>query len=196
MRLNLGCGFNKPDGFVHVDMFKECQPDVVHDLETFPYPFEENSVDEILFNHSLEHIGQQPNIFLKIMQEIYRICRDEALIQINVPHPRHDNFLSDPTHVRAITPMTLQLFDLELNKQWQQIKAANSPFAIYLEVNFKLLSTNISVEQTYIDQVNQNKISIEELKVLIGERNNVATDYQFTLKVIKNVKPESRNTDR
>ena len=85
--------------------------------------------------------------------------------------------------------MTLQLFDLELNEHWQQTRAANSPFAIYLGVNFKLLSTNIRVEQTYIDQLNQNKITNEELKVLISERNNVATEYRFTLKVIKNEKP-------
>ena len=189
MKLNLGCGFNKPDGFVHVDMFKECKPDIVHNLETFPYPFEESSVEEVLFNHSLEHIGQQSSVFFKIIQEIYRICSNEALIQINVPHPRHDNFISDPTHVRAITPMTLQLFDLELNTQWQQMKAANSPFAIYLGVNFKLLSTKISVEQTYIDQLSQNKITNEELMMLIRERNNVATEYRFTLKVIKNGKP-------
>ena len=69
------------------------------------------------------------------------------------------------------------------------MKAANSPFAIYLGVNFKLLSTDISVEQAYIDQLNQNKITNEELMVLISERNNVATEYRFTLKVIKNRKP-------
>jgi hypothetical protein len=85
--------------------------------------------------------------------------------------------------------MTLQLFDLELNKQWQQMKAANSPFAIYLGVNFKLLSTNIRVEQPYLDQLNDNKITNEELKVLINERNNVATEYRFTLKVIKKGTP-------
>ena len=184
MKLNLGCGFNKPDGFIHVDMFEECQPDVVHNLESFPYPFEDSSVHEILFNHSLEHIGQQSSVFLKIMQEIYRICSNEAIIQINVPHPRHDNFISDPTHVRAITPMTLQLFDLALNKQWQEMKAANSPFAIYLGVDFKLLSTNISVEPTYVDALKNNKITNEQLHVLIKERNNVATEYRFTLKVI------------
>lgn len=186
MRLNLGCGFNKPDGFLHVDMFEECQPDVVHNLETFPYPFEDNSVDEILFNHSLEHIGQQPSVFLRVVQEVYRICKDEALVNINVPHPRHDNFLSDPTHVRAITPMTLQLFDLDLNKHWQKIKAANSPFAIYLGVNFKLLSANISIDQTYLDQLNSNTITHDELQVLIKERNNVATEYRFTWKAMKN----------
>ena len=185
MKLNLGCGFNKPNGFVHVDMFPECRPDIIHNLETFPYPFEDSSVDEILFNHSLEHLGQQSSVFLRIMQEIYRICSNEALIKINVPHPRHDNFISDPTHVRAITPMTLHLFDLELNKHWQQMKAANSPLAIYLGVNFKLLGTNISVEQYYQDQLNENKITKEELSVLISERNNVATEYKFTLKVIK-----------
>ena len=119
------------------------------------------------------------------MQEIYRICSNEAIIQINVPHPRHDNFISDPTHVRAITPMTLQLFDLALNKQWQEMKAANSPFAIYLGVDFKLLSTNISVEPTYVDALKNNKITNEQLHVLIKERNNVATEYRFTLKVIK-----------
>ena len=110
---------------------------------------------------------------------------NEAIIQINVPHPRHDNFISDPTHVRAITPMTLQLFDLALNKQWQEMKAANSPFAIYLGVDFKLLSTNISVEPTYVDALKNNKITNEQLHVLIKERNNVATEYRFTLKVIK-----------
>jgi len=189
MRLNLGCGFNKPDGFVHVDMFEECQPDIVHNLETFPYPFEDSSIEEILFNHSLEHIGQQPSVFLRIIQEVYRICKDEALIEINVPHPRHDNFLSDPTHVRAITPMTLQLFDLDLNKHWQKIKAANSPFAIYLGVNFKLLSVNISIEQLYVDQLNANKITHDELQVLVNERNNVATEYRFTWKAVKSGKP-------
>jgi hypothetical protein len=185
MKLNLGCGFNKPDGFIHVDMFEECQPDVVHNLETFPYPFADDSCEEILFNHSLEHIGQQPNVFLKIMQEIYRICKNEALIRINVPHPRHDHFISDPTHVRAITPLTLQLFDLDLNRQWQQMKGANSPFAIYLGVNFKLISTEINVEQLYIDQLNRKEISNADLSKLINERNNVATEYRFILKSIK-----------
>ena len=38
-------------------------------------------------------------------------------------------------------------------------------------------------------QLNQNKITNEELKVLVSERNNVATEYRFTLKCIKNGKP-------
>ena len=185
MKLNLGSGFKRYPKFLNVDIFKECNPDVLHDLEKTPYPFKDNSCDEILFNHSLEHIGQKPSIFLGIMKEIYRICQHEAIIRINVPHPRHDNFLSDPTHVRAITPLTLQLFDLEMNHKWQEMNAANSPFAMYLGVNYKLISTNIIVEEYYVNELNSKRIKNEELMKLINERNNVATEYRFILKVIK-----------
>ena len=69
MKLNLGCGSKILDGYTNVDKFDYYKPDVVHDLETFPYPFENNSVDEILISHVLEHIGQSPQIFLQIIKE-------------------------------------------------------------------------------------------------------------------------------
>ena len=185
MKLNLGCGFNKINGFINVDLYSHCSPDIICDLENFPYPFEENSVNEILFNHSLEHIGQNSNVFLQIIKEIYRICKDDAIVQINVPHPRHDNFISDPTHVRAITPMTLKLFDLELNQFWQANKFSNTPLAIYLGVNFKLIKTNTIVEEKYLKMLQNNVLTIEDLNILISERNNVAIDYNFTWQVIK-----------
>ena len=63
MKLNLGSGSKILKGYVNVDKFQYYNPDVVHDLEKFPYPFENNSVDEILLSHVLEHIGQNPEIF-------------------------------------------------------------------------------------------------------------------------------------
>jgi hypothetical protein len=187
MKLNLGCGFNKPKGYIHVDMFEECQPDIIHNLESFPYPFEDNSIEEVLFNHSLEHIGQLPSVFLKVIQEVYRISKGGAIIKINVPHPRHDDFVSDPTHVRPITPLTLQLFDLELNLQWREMKAANSPLAIYLGVNLKLLSTKITLEPVYLQLLESEQINYDQIGKLIRERNNVAKEFQFILKVIKDI---------
>ncbi|MBF0395018.1 MAG: hypothetical protein HQL38_20270, partial [Alphaproteobacteria bacterium] len=41
------------------------------------------------------------NAFRAVMRELYRICRDGASITVTVPHPRHDNFIGDPTHVKA-----------------------------------------------------------------------------------------------
>ena len=124
-------------GFLNVDKFDIFKPDILHDLEQFPYPFEDNTVNEIKMFHVLEHLGQVPQIFNNIITELYRICKNQAKIDIRVPHPRHDNYLSDPTHVRPITQMTLSLYDKELNKHWENTGAANTQLAIINNVNFK-----------------------------------------------------------
>jgi predicted SAM-dependent methyltransferase len=120
MKLNLGSGSKIIDGYTNVDKFDYYKPDIVHDLEVTPYPFEDNSIEEILLSHVLEHIGQDPNVFNNIIKEFYRICKNQSVIDIRVPHPRHDDFISDPTHVRPITILGLQLYDKELNKKWEE----------------------------------------------------------------------------
>lgn len=97
MKLNLGSGNKRYDGFLNVDKFNGFKPDFVHDLEKFPYPFEDNTINEIKMYHILEHLGQEPKIFNNIITEIYRISKKHAKIDIRVPHPRHDNYLADPT---------------------------------------------------------------------------------------------------
>ena len=127
MKLNLGCGNKIIEGYVNVDKFDLYNVNVKHDLETFPYPFEDDSVKEIILSHVLEHIGQSPEIFIKILKELYRICKNQALIKISIPHPRHDNFISDPTHVRPITIFGLSLFVRDLNEKWEKNGPANTP---------------------------------------------------------------------
>src|SRR3546814_3334519 len=70
------------------------------DLESTPWPFDEDAVDEIYANHVLEHLGQATGTFFAIVREIYRVVRHGGEVQINVPHPLHNSFLTDPTQVR------------------------------------------------------------------------------------------------
>ena len=44
MKLNIGSGFRKMDGYINVDNFEECKPDVLMNLEETPWSFESNSV--------------------------------------------------------------------------------------------------------------------------------------------------------
>lgn len=44
MKLNLGCGDKKYDGYVNVDLHGS--PDVTCDLSVFPWPFEDASAEE------------------------------------------------------------------------------------------------------------------------------------------------------
>jgi hypothetical protein len=94
LKLNLGCGKNPKPGYVNVDKYDN--PDVLHDLETFPWPWKDNSVNEIRLIHVLEHLGERKEVFLNIIKELYRICVASATIHIVVPHPRHDDFINDP----------------------------------------------------------------------------------------------------
>jgi len=79
--LNLGCGFQKKIGFVNVDAFDICKPDVVHDLNSFPYPWDDNSIDGIEMFHALEHLDDWWGAF----NECARILKPDCLLDIRVP---------------------------------------------------------------------------------------------------------------
>ena len=185
MKLNLGSGSKILDGYTNVDKYDYYKPDIVHDLEIFPYPFEDNSVDEILLSHVLEHIGQSPDVFLKIIKEFYRVCHNDSLIKIIVPHPRHDDFISDPTHVRPITILGLQLYDKSLNEKWEKMNAANTPLALIHGVNFTIKDINFVLEKNYIKLLENKEIDQNELQEYIKKYNNVVKEMKIKWVALK-----------
>lgn len=185
MRLNLGCGDFKIDGWVNVDKYEHFGADVVHDLEQFPWPFNDDAAEEVLLNHVLEHLGQDTDVFLGLMTELYRVCRAGATVRIHVPHPRHDDFITDPTHVRAILPDTLVMFDREVNERWRAENAANTQLAIYTGTDFKMLSATVTPDDRFKDESGNVLVSIEELLEKSRVELNVIKEYQITLEVRK-----------
>ena len=183
MKLNLGAGKNHKSGFINVDKFGD--PDVMHDLEVFPWPWGDSSVDEILMNHILEHLGGTTEVFLGVMKELYRVCKPGAKITINCPHPRHDDFISDPTHTRAITPRLFELFSKKNNERWIKGKFANSPLAVYLDVDFEIRDAKYAIEQSWLDKLNSKAITSQELDGIVKAQNNVVKETRTVLEVIK-----------
>ncbi len=185
LRLNLGSGLNKREGFINVDKFAYGQPDRLMDLEQTPWDFPDNSVAEVVLNHTLEHLGKEVETFFAIMQELYRVCENGARIEINVPHPRHRDFMNDPTHVRIITPELLNLFSKKLCLEWQKMGAADSPLALYLNVDFEVVSSVINVEPTYLRQMQSGKLSEEQLLEMVELYNNIGKEYRIILQPVK-----------
>jgi len=183
MKLNLGSGQNPKQGYVNVDKYGT--PDVLHDLETFPWPWNDNSIGEVRLSHVLEHLGESAGVYLRIWQEIYRVCWPDAKVEIYVPHPRHDDFIDDPTHVRAITPNSLWLFSKRLCRLFDEEHAANSPLALYLDVDFEIVRTRQALDSPWREQFEAGKISTDELNEAVKRYNNVIKETEIILKVVK-----------
>src|SRR6266487_4900792 len=81
-KLNLGSGEFQKEGFVNVDLYSISNPDVSHDLNQFPYPFQDDYFELVEADHVLEHLVEP---FL-VMGELRRICMNGATSHVRGPH--------------------------------------------------------------------------------------------------------------
>lgn len=135
-RLNLGCGeLDYREGFVNLDNNLLYKADVYWDLDKTPWSvFEDNTFDEILCNEILEHVD---DIF-PVLDEIYRISKPNAKIEIRVPHWSHYFAWSNFTHKRAFSYISFNPFQEPLetlnypyNKSKFKIKIEKKYFTVY-----------------------------------------------------------------
>lgn len=107
-RLILGSGkhWPKEDNEAYKDTFLDIMPfdrvDVVHDLNKTPWPFEDDSFEEIAAHHVIEHLDS----VIDFMNEAWRILIKGGSIYITTPHADKENFdlmFSDPTHKHWLT---------------------------------------------------------------------------------------------
>jgi predicted SAM-dependent methyltransferase len=185
MKLNLGCGDKKIPGFVNCDMQPSCNPDRVVDLESLPWPFEDNCADEVVLSHVLEHLGESSKIYLGIIKELYRVCAPNAVIRIAVPHPRHDDFLTDPTHVRPILPDQFVMYSKAANKRWRDGGFANTPLGDHLDVDFEVEDVQWVIEAFWLERLQKGEIDQLRLAEIARTQNNVLKEAKITLRVKK-----------
>jgi hypothetical protein len=113
--LNLGCGKDirtstEEIEWVNIDMFDFPGVNVKHNLTKFPYPFKKDYFDEILSLGTLELINAD---FIKIMEELHRISKKNALIKIRSPVFPSMCSAQDPLTKKFMTWNTFEYFDPE-----------------------------------------------------------------------------------
>lgn len=128
LRLDLGCGDHKREGFLGVDITKTASTDVIYDLLKFPWPWKSASVEEIHISHFFEHVpgtvwfrkaggGYEVDYpRFAFMDECYRIMVDGAKMTIICPYWSSVRSIQDPTHC---LPGIAENSFLYFNKQWR-----------------------------------------------------------------------------
>ena len=104
MILQLGCGRKPVEGRVNVDLVQMDGVDVVHNLDVTPWPWGDDTVTEIHAPHIFEHVTDP----LGFMEQAHRVLVAGGLLHIEVPHWKHQNAFTDPTHLRYCTEDTFR----------------------------------------------------------------------------------------
>ena len=122
MKLDLGCGPNKREGFTGVDRHQFGSVDVVHDLTT-PWPWEDGSVDEVHCSHFVEHLDATERIHF--VNELWRVLKVGGQAQIIAPHCLSERAYGDLTH--KWPPISTFWFSY-LSRDWRAINAPHNDF--------------------------------------------------------------------
>ena len=105
--LDLGCGKKKRPGTIGVDYSDRHKADIILDLNVFPYPFENESIDQVYLDNVLEHLNQP----MRVMEEVHRICKTGACVKVIVPYFRSVWGFIDPTHRTFYTVDSFAYYD-------------------------------------------------------------------------------------
>ena len=106
-KLNVGCGNDIRQGYVNLDVSPLPGVDVVHNLEIFPWPFEDNSFDEIILQNVLEHLSDT----IQVIEEVWRILKHKGKVIITVPYWNCWQSIADPTHKTYFHQYSFIFFD-------------------------------------------------------------------------------------
>jgi len=164
IKIDVGCGLAKRAGFTGVDKIITVKPDIVADIEC-GLPIKSNSVSFLYSSHTMEHVVN----FISLMEEIYRVCKPGAIVEIVVPYYASSGAHMDPTHVRFFTEETFRCCFSKSRKSGRH------------DYGFRCNFEQIEVKYTYLPQ-----FKFLPFRRIFGHLLlNVITELTFKLRVVK-----------
>lgn len=126
--LDIGCGSAKTPGAVGLDISADTDADIVHDLDTFPYPVADDSFDQILLQDVIEHVAEPMRVFA----ELRRIVRPGGSVQLRTPHFSSVLAYGDPTHKQYFSTIAIR-------------QLADPRFAHYSDARFEVVHVTLDL---------------------------------------------------
>lgn len=187
LRLDVACGNNKNKGWTGIDIIKKgTQADIEHNLLHFPWPLEDESVDEVNCSHFLEHIPHGTDgyndPFFEFFNELWRIMKPGATALFVTPYYTSGRAYQDPTHQRFIAENTFIYF----NKYWRSEMNKLDHYPI--TTDFEIVSINYALSPEH------NGRSSEAIQHAVAHYWNTVMDMQVTIRKPKKGEKGKFNT--
>lgn len=109
MKLYLGAGKDRKEGFTHLDIMPFEGIDIVADA-TKGIPLPDNSVDYVYSQDFLEHIN--PTEKVTVINEIWRVLKDGGEMEHYIPNAGSRNDFGSPSHLSHWNLQQFEHFDI------------------------------------------------------------------------------------
>jgi len=107
--IDVGCGEACQPEFIGMDKRDLEGVDIVHDVEVFPWPIEDDSVHVLMMSHIVEHI--KPWLQIDFINEAWRVLKPKGMLLISTPYGGSFRYNQDPTHCSPWNEATPTYFE-------------------------------------------------------------------------------------
>jgi SAM-dependent methyltransferase len=133
IKIDIGCGKNKREGFTGIDIIDFEGVDIVMNAGKEKWPFKDGSVDEVHASHFVEHL--EPMERVHFVNELYRVLKPveynnaggmaKGFATVIVPHWASQRAYGDLTHK---WPAVSEFWFYYLDKDWRAVNAPHNDF--------------------------------------------------------------------
>ena len=137
LKIDIGCGKNKKEGYIGIDIDPESNADVF--ASALNLPFDDNSVDEVHSRHMVEHLN--PDEAEKFFNEIYRVLKigGEADLKIDCDWSKGRLLKKDLAHKHRYSSKEIKNFVKKFSKSNVKKTFYFSDHAIRNKISVRLI---------------------------------------------------------
>lgn len=162
MKLNLGCGTDIKEGWVNADKYPISKKVVKCNLEK-KFPWRNNAFDEVYIRHALEH--SKDSEFS--LEEIHRVCKNNAKVTIIVPHCSLPGAMADLNHFQAFNYYTLNKLAENSHRQYQYNFHYKIEDIKFSKMVFRFMKNFFNKHPHFTEKYLANWFPIEEITYII-----------------------------
>jgi hypothetical protein len=179
-KINLGAGNDIRREYENHDSIALPGIDLIHDLNTYPWPWNNEKADEILAIDILEHLDD----FMMAMEELHRVMKTGALVHIKVPYWNSAYSCIDPTHRRGFHEQTFHFFDPKSHWCQERPYYSSARFhVVKLTYSLVLFAPYFTIPK--INPIKITKPSIQRIVGFLGNLfSNIICDIYITLQKV------------